>query len=67
MAAKTLKLRLEDMMEITPLTPNQRTAYEAYEDGNSLVLAGSAGTGKTFMALSWLLKTHLTKKCNMTK
>ena len=39
MAAKTLKLRLEDMMEITPLTPNQRTAYEAYDDGNSLVLA----------------------------
>ena len=67
MAAKSLKLRLEDMMEITPLTPNQRLAYEAYEDGNSLVLAGSAGTGKTFMALSLALDDALDKEMQYDK
>ena len=67
MVAKSLKLRLEDMMEITPLTPNQRLAYEAYEDGNSLVLAGSAGTGKTFMALSLALEDALDKEMQYDK
>jgi predicted ribonuclease YlaK len=67
MAAKSLKLRLEDMAEIDPLTHNQKKAYEAYEDGNSLVLAGSAGTGKTFMALSLALEDALDKEMQYDK
>lgn len=67
MASRALKLRLEDMLEVTPLTPHQKQAYEAYEDGNSLVLSGSAGTGKTFMALSMALEDVLDKEMRYDK
>jgi predicted ribonuclease YlaK len=55
------KLRLEDLAEIHPLTDNQKTAFTAYEKGYSLVLARSAGTGKTFMALALALEDVLDK------
>jgi len=67
MASRNLKLRLEDMLQVTPLTPHQKQAYEAYEDGNSLVLSGSAGTGKTFMALSMALEDVLDKEMRYDK
>ena len=58
----SLKLRLEDMEEIEPVTGNQRKAFEAYDSGDSLVLAGSAGTGKTFIGLSLALEDVLDKE-----
>ena len=58
----SLKLRLEDMEEVQPVTDNQRKAVEAYDSGDSLVLAGSAGTGKTFIALSLALEDVLDKE-----
>lgn len=58
----SLKLRLEDMEEVEPVTDNQRKAVEAYDSGDSLVLAGSAGTGKTFIALSLALEDVLDKE-----
>tara|TARA_Y100000022_G_C13216535_1_gene360175 strand:+ start:442 stop:1113 length:672 start_codon:yes stop_codon:yes gene_type:complete len=58
----SLKLRLEDMEEVEPVTQNQRAAVEAYDSGDSLVLAGSAGTGKTFVALSLALEDVLDKE-----
>lgn len=50
------------MEEVEPVTQNQRTAVEAYDSGDSLVLAGSAGTGKTFVALSLALEDVLDKE-----
>ena len=41
---------------IHPLTENQRKVFEAYEDGNNLVLSGSAGSGKSFLAMYLALK-----------
>ena len=58
----SLKLRLDDMEEVQPVTDNQRKAIEAYDSGDSLVLAGSAGTGKTFIALSLALEDVLDKE-----
>ena len=58
----SLKLRLDDMEEVQPVTDNQRKAVEAYDSGDSLVLAGSAGTGKTFIALSLALEDVLDKE-----
>tara|TARA_B100001287_G_scaffold147817_1_gene124491 strand:- start:733 stop:1407 length:675 start_codon:yes stop_codon:yes gene_type:complete len=58
----SLKLKLEDMEEVEPVTANQRKAVEAYDGGDSLVLAGSAGTGKTFIALSLALEDVLDKE-----
>ena len=50
------------MEEVEPVTDNQRKAVEAYDSGDSLVLAGSAGTGKTFVALSLALEDVLDKE-----
>ena len=61
------KIRLEDMIEIEPLTDNQQKAFKAYENENSLVLAGSAGTGKTFMALSLALEDVLYRETRYDK
>ena len=58
----SLKLRLDDMEEVQPVTDNQRKSVEAYDAGDSLVLAGSAGTGKTFIALSLALEDVLDKE-----
>ena len=45
---------------IKPLTENQRKTFEAYEGDNNIVLSGSAGTGKSFLALYLSLKEILT-------
>lgn len=45
-------VRIDDMLEIEPITVNQKLTFEAWEDGDHLVLAGSAGTGKTFVAMA---------------
>ena len=55
------------MIEVEPLTPNQVRAFKAYEQNKSLVLAGSAGTGKTFMALSLALEDVLDKETGYDK
>jgi predicted ribonuclease YlaK len=61
------KIKLEDMIEIEPLTPNQVKAFKAYEQSKSLVLAGSAGTGKTFVALSLALEEVLDRETSYDK
>lgn len=45
------KVRYEDLFEFDPQTENQKKAYDAWAEGENLVLAGSAGTGKTFVAM----------------
>lgn len=47
----TLKIILDDLMEFGPITENQATAYNAWDEDYNLILAGSAGTGKTFMGM----------------
>lgn len=37
--------------QVTPLTHNQRIAFDAFNKNKHIVLHGSAGTGKTFIAL----------------
>lgn len=61
------KIKLDDMIEVEPLTPNQVKAFKAYEENRSLVLAGSAGTGKTFVALSLALEDVLDKETSYDK
>ena len=40
-----------DLKPIQPITANQESVFEAYEDGMHLFLHGCAGTGKTFISL----------------
>ena len=55
------KATLNDLVVHDPITENQVKAYEAWDDGDNLVLAGSAGTGKTFVAIYLALETILEK------
>ena len=57
--SNSLTLRLDDLMEFEPITINQQKAFDAWDDGDNLILAGSAGTGKTFRALAMALEELL--------
>ena len=46
-----LKVALDELEQIEPVTENQKKAFDAWEEGHNIVLSGSAGTGKTFIAL----------------
>lgn len=48
---KTLKIRIDDLKTIQPLTENQRKFFELYKHSDALLLHGVAGTGKTYIAL----------------
>jgi phosphate starvation-inducible PhoH-like protein len=50
---------LKDLKSIRPLTENQAVAFDAWSAGKHLFLGGSAGTGKSFQALYFALKTIL--------
>lgn len=64
---KSMSLRLEQMAEFTPYTDNQQIACDAWDEGDNLVLSGSAGTGKTFLALSLALEDVLDKESEYDK
>ena len=51
--------KLEDLIEINPITKNQVKAFDSWNEGENLVLAGSAGTGKTFIAMYLALQSSL--------
>jgi phosphate starvation-inducible protein PhoH len=56
-----LKLRLDNMKVIEPLTDNQKLFFDAYENSNIMLLHGVAGTGKTYIALYHALEEVLDK------
>jgi predicted ribonuclease YlaK len=41
----------DTLPRVNPITVTQKEVFEAWDDGDHLVLAGSAGTGKTFIAM----------------
>lgn len=47
------------LLDIQPLTENQKTLFESYAQGKNLFAYGSAGTGKTFITLYLALKDVL--------
>ena len=44
-------IKASDLNAIEPMTGNQDKAFQLWDEGENLILAGSAGTGKTFLAL----------------
>jgi phosphate starvation-inducible protein PhoH len=63
-----LKIRLDDMDVISPLTENQKKFFELYKQGESfMMLHGVAGTGKTFIALYKALEEVLDKSNNLDR
>ena len=63
MTAKQMKRKKpynsEMMVDVQPLTPNQKHAFASYSEGKNLFLYGAAGTGKTFITLYQALKQVL--------
>jgi predicted ribonuclease YlaK len=60
--AGTLRIRLEDLIKIEPLTTNQTKFFDAYTRGDYFIaLHGVAGTGKTFCALYKAIQEVLDK------
>jgi predicted ribonuclease YlaK len=61
------KLRLENLEVVEPITKKQEETFKEYDAGNSLVLSGSAGTGKTFLAMYMALVEVLDKASSFDK
>lgn len=55
-------LKIENLVTCEPLTDNQKVAFDSWKKGNHLVMQGSAGTGKTFMAMYFALLQVLDKQ-----
>jgi len=53
------KVRYEDLLEFEPITGNQKQAFNLWDEGENLILAGSAGTGKTFIAMYLAMESML--------
>lgn len=48
-----LKIKIEDLKTLKPLTKNQKLFFDAYANGEIfMMLSGSAGSGKSFISLS---------------
>ena len=61
------RAKLEDLCEFDPITGNQEKTFKLWDEGENLVLMGSAGTGKTFIALYLALEAVLTKETSYDK
>ena len=66
MSAKQMKrkkpINTELMRSIEPLTSNQQSLFDSYNDNKNLVAYGCAGTGKTFITLYNALRDVLDEK-----
>jgi predicted ribonuclease YlaK len=71
LTAKQMKRRKpinsELLIEIDPLTENQKVFFESYDDGKQLIAYGAAGTGKTFIALYNALRDVLNENTEYEK
>ena len=54
-----MSVKINDLLTFDPITRNQETVYTSWDQGDNLVLTGSAGTGKTFMAMYLALEDVL--------
>jgi phosphate starvation-inducible protein PhoH len=61
-AKRKKALGSEYLLDIDPLTDNQRKLFDAYAEGKHLVAYGCAGTGKTFITLYNALREVLDER-----
>ena len=55
------------MVDVQPITDNQKIAFDFYNEGKNLFLYGAAGTGKTFITLYLALKEVLSPMTPYTR
>lgn len=51
--------KFETLVKVEPMTNSQKKVFAAFKKGNNLCLSGSAGTGKTFLAMYLALEEIL--------
>ena len=49
--AKKKEINHSDLVQIKPITDNQKQVFKSWKDGRNQFLCGCAGTGKTFISL----------------
>ena len=67
LTAKQMKrkkpVNIDYLVDIQPITDNQKVLFDSYKEGKNVIAYGAAGTGKTFITLYKALTvsyTHLT-------
>ena len=61
------RLKIDHLLTYESITQNQKIAYDSWDDGDHLVLCGSAGTGKTFIGMYLALADVLDKSYEQDK
>ena len=61
------KVRIESLKELNPITQTQDKVFQYYDKDYNLCLNGSAGTGKTYIALYLALQDVLDKNTDYDK
>ena len=67
MAKKKLEITEKDLVNIKPITDNQKRMADAWKQNKHLFLYGVAGTGKTFLSLYLALKEVLNEKTDQQR
>ncbi len=58
----SMTVKYDDLLEWQAVTKNQEYAVSAWDEGDHLALSGTAGTGKTFIAMYLALEEILSKE-----
>ncbi len=64
---KTSAVKQDELYEYEPLTENQKIAFDSWDDGDNLALVGTAGTGKTFLAMYLAMEAVTDKQTSQEK
>lgn len=67
MSNNSLKVKSQDLYEFDAITKNQEKTFNLWDEGENLILMGSAGTGKTFIAMYLALDEMLQKDSSYDK
>ena len=59
--SESMNIRLDDMRTIEPVTGAQKEAWQSWREGDNLAMVGTAGTGKTFLAMYLALEEVMDK------
>ncbi len=61
-SAKSSMVKLENLFTLEPMTPAQEEVCNAWDDGDNIIMSGSPGTGKTYLALHLALEDVLDRE-----
>ena len=58
---ESMNIRIDDLRTIEPVTGAQKYAWQSWREGDNLAMVGTAGTGKTFLAMYLALEEIMDK------